>query len=654
MRIEKIKLRNYRQFRQIDISFQKRQDTDLNYIIGTNGTGKTNLLNAINWCLYSDEPHLSRDSGQQPLLNEKSITRMEKGEDQSVKVDLRVTTDERKVITFCRKSVFRKQANGEMSLQNTTFEVRYLDDQGNSNFAYDEDAEVWVERFVPKDIREFFFFDGERLDNYFKEATRQKIRHAVFQISQIDLLENRVERKLQGTLDDLTKAAAQKSPKIEEARKKLGETQERLNEFNNRVDEAENQIAIAKNKIIEFGEKLTGIPDINVLEKERIQLKNKFDEIKEILKEKVNEKNELVYECANILMLWPSIKKLKEDIEEKIRNQEIPPPVDKSYLSEILESGTCNICGRRLDNESRSRVEKIYKDVALSSETANRLTSMKGSLNRFQELSSDFYEKNRNLTREIDRYEGDLSDIEKEREQLDSKTIGYDEEEIGEWFRERANFEEARDQNQEKLGGLHVMQNAANKAMKNAQIELENELKKEKKVRSLFKKVAFCERSLEVARSTRNQIMEKTRESIEAETKRQFFRLIWKKETFGNITISKDYAINLIHSHGYDCLGSISAGERELLALSFTLALHQASGFDSPILIDTPVARISDVHRENFANVLCEVSTIKPIILLFTPDEYSADISNCIEGRASGRYNLRLTNDEQEAIVEKL
>lgn len=105
---------------------------------------------------------------------------------------------------------------------------------------------------------------------------------------------------------------------------------------------------------------------------------------------------------------------------------------------------------------------------------------------------------------------------------------------------------------------------------------------------------------------------------------------------------------------GYECLGSVSAGERELLALSFTLALHQASGFDSPILIDTPVARISDVNRENFAKVLSEVSTIKQTVLLFTPAEYSEEISRFLDGRASGRYSLKLSSDEKVAKVEVL
>ena len=105
---------------------------------------------------------------------------------------------------------------------------------------------------------------------------------------------------------------------------------------------------------------------------------------------------------------------------------------------------------------------------------------------------------------------------------------------------------------------------------------------------------------------------------------------------------------------GLNCLGSISAAERELLALSFTLALHKISGFDSPISIDTPVARVSDDHRENFANIFLEVSKNKQVILLFTPAEYSEEISNVLEEKINSKYMINLLADESETSIEVL
>lgn len=654
MRIERITLRNYRQFRQAQVTFRKRHDTDLHFIIGTNGTGKTNLLNAINWCLYGDEPHLSKSSQRLPLVNLKTIARTETGKDQEVAVEVRAETEQGSPVTFTRRAVFRKHDDGQMMHEGTTFEVRFVDEKGNTKIVTDEDAHVWVERFVPERIREFFFFDGERLDNYFREATGQNIRHAVFQISQIDLLETRVERKLKEILEDLRREAGKTSPQIEEARTKLEQAQAHLDEIEERIVECEKQIAIAKAKVAEYYEKLKGVPDIDALERERGKLLADIEETKALLRAKEEEKKNLLFECGIVLMLWRAIKKAAQVIEEKRREKEIPPPIDRAFLEEVLRSETCNVCGRQLDDKSRDRVRELLQKVKLSSDTAIRLGQMESPLRQFRQRVERFDEQIRRITHEIERYQKELVEFTQKTSELESRIAGYDKERVREWYRERMQFEETRDQNQERLGGLRNMRQEAERARDESERQYKKEVEKEEKAKGLKKKEEFCTRALDIVRRTREAIMRETRERIEGETKRRFIGLLWKKATFEDVRIEADYSISLIHSMGYECLGSVSAGERELLALSFTLALHRASGFDSPILIDTPVARISDVHRENFGKILSEVSTTKQIVLLFTPDEYSEEIRRFLDGRASGRYQLKLSSDEREAKVEGL
>ena len=654
MRIERITLRNYRQFRQAQITFRKRPDTDLHFIIGTNGTGKTNLLNAINWCLYGDEPHLSKDSQRLPPANLKTIERTDMGKDLEVAVEVRAETEQGLPVTFKRRAIFRKHDDGQMVRQGTAFEVRFVDGKGNTKIVTDEDAHMWVERFVPERIREFFFFDGERLDNYFREATGQNIRHAVFQISQIDLLETRVERKLEEILKDLRKEAGKVNPQIEEARTELERAQTRLDEIVERIEECERQIAIAKAKVAEYQERLKGIPDVGALEEDRKRLLTRIKETKELLKDKEDEKKNLLFESGRVLMLWPAITKAAQVIEEKRRGKEIPPPVNGSFLEEVLRSEICNVCGRPLDERSRKLVQKLLQDVKSSSDVAVRLVQMESILHQFRERAGEFEEKVKRITREIERYRKELTELTQKKNEIDSQIAGYDQERIREWYRERAKFEELRDQNQEQLGALEVIKQQTERELDEAEKRYKKEVGKEEKAEELKKKEEFCTRALDIVKRTREAIMREVRERIEGETKRHFFGLLWKKGTFQDVRIKADYSISLIHSMGYECLGSVSAGERELLALSFTLALHQASGFDSPILIDTPVARISDEHRENFGKVVSEVSTIKQMILLFTPAEYSEEIRKSLDGRASGRYRLSLSSDEREAKVEVL
>ena len=95
--------------------------------------------------------------------------------------------------------------------------------------------------------------------------------------------------------------------------------------------------------------------------------------------------------------------------------------------------------------------------------------------------------------------------------------------------------------------------------------------------------------------------------------------------------------------------GSLSATEQMALAYAFTLAIHKASGKNCPLVIDSPLGRVSDTNRENMAAALKDVSKTKQIIMLFTPDEYSEEVRNLYDGTAVVR---ELTLSEDENYVE--
>ena len=248
----------------------------------------------------------------------------------------------------------------------------------------------------------------------------------------------------------------------------------------------------------------------------------------------------------------------------------------------------------------------------------------------------------------------DIIKFEKKIDGIDKEIGGYDKNRVIEWHKARKEFEESRDKNQARLGVLAVDWKKFKTKIDELKEKMDEELKKEGKVKELKKMIHFCEKSLNIISSTKQNIIAETRKEIERETRQVFFTLLWKKETFKDISISEDYNINLIHSMGYECLGSVSAAERELLALSFTLALHKISGFDSPLIIDTPVARVSDEHRKNFGKIFLDVSFNKQTILLFTPAEYSSEISDVLDAKSSNRLSIKLSPNEQEARMEGL
>ena len=174
---------------------------------------------------------------------------------------------------------------------------------------------------------------------------------------------------------------------------------------------------------------------------------------------------------------------------------------------------------------------------------------------------------------------------------------------------------------------------------------LDTALQKDKKNVEIRKKATLAENAKNKVEDIIANIKGDIRDKISEEMSSKFFELMWKQK-FGKVELAEDYSASVINNDGFECLGSCSAAERELLVLAFTLALHKESGFDGPLVIDTPISRISGELRVAFAKVLREVSKNKQIILFVTEDEYSTNVKDVFEPYANKKYRLELINED--------
>lgn len=651
MRIEKILIKNYRQFRNLEIILKKEKHNDIHIFIGRNGQGKTNILNSINWCLYGDEPHLSKDSEHLPLLNlntiEGSIDKIA-----SAIVEVWAVTNDNKRFIFSRKANFKINKDKSIHLIKIDFEVKVIDSKGNTKPLFSDDATSYVERFVPNSIREFFFFDGERLDNYFKGATGSNIRHEVFLISQIDLLDRIIE-KLENINKELTKELGKSNPEIDTIQIEIDSKKEELTEVKNNLSECENQIDLATEKIRELNFKINKAPNIEKIQKELAEIKKEKDKANVQLNTKLSEKRELLFEYGIGIRLYPKVKSVLLEIDEKKRKKELPPTYDKLLLNNILKSKKCNICGQTIDKDSEEYIHKLVDEITISSKVANELVSMDGILSEYKLYIEQFLKSLNRVNSDIGYINSNIEETNLRKEKLETQLLGFDnQEQIKNWYTELKVTEEAKDNNNVTKGRLIELKTTLSTQLRDLGSQMKDAISKEKRYNTLSKQIKFTTKSIDNAKIVKETIMSDIKDKIESETRESFFKLIWKHNTFSDVTFDDQYNVNLIHKAGYSCLGSVSAAERELFALSFTLALHKIAGFDSPILIDTPVAKVSDEHRVNFSKIFLEVSKNKQIILLFTPSEYSEDVSSILDTIVNKKYRIMMMPDERESYVE--
>ncbi len=649
MRINNVKMRNFRQYKDLELTFTKKTDCDLHFILAENGIGKTTLLNAINWCLYGDEPHIGIKSKALPLINLGAFRNMDGGETEEVLVSIEIEV-QNGIVKFERTWTIRKTEEKKEYILNKSWKaISCLDGSCAEIFEGDE-ADKYVNKFVPKRIRKFFFFDGEQLDTYFTDETGVNVENSIFEISQIDLL-NAMHTNLSKISADLRKDAAKLNPKITEINDKYEEAVGALVDLNKRMEDCNKQLNIAKVENQRCCDSLGDEPDIADLESQRDKLS---EQIIKLDSERIGYDEALksmIKKYTIIFNALPRLKSMYLVIRKKEENNQLPPKIDKDELKKMLTEHTCLICGRPLDGQATVNIETLITQYELNNESANLLSTIRGNIQSLIRAASNFPVDRKLIMDNLKRIDEEKKKAVTKHNEIDSIVEKYtDKDYIKKLYAERKKYEDL----VKSLGRDLIIAEEDYKKKddecKNLKTQLDKELDKDKKQNLLISEKDIAEKATSVVGGIIAEIKDGVREKISNEMNAVFFKLIWKEATFSDVQLSESYLISLLNVDGYECLGTCSAAEREILALSFTLALHRESGFDAPLVIDTPISRISGILRDKFAKVLRDISGEKQIILYLTEDEYSVQVRDVFEPCASSKYELTLSNEE---FVEK-
>ena len=655
MRFTNLEIENFRQYQSLAFQFPKTTDYDLHIIVADNGVGKTNILNAITWCLYEMEPHLGDESRGLPRVNLKAKGEaLQKGE-ASVYVSVKIyAEDEGDTIIFFRKMKVQLKSPPEKDFEWKSELTVTINSTGDAKIFTGEEAASYIEKYMPKKIRQYFYFDGEQLDSYFISDESSKIRETIHAISQVDVV-SRIKDRLGRLIQNKQSEAGKKAPNIQAFNDELLSIQNEIQDIEKSIVQIEKQIVISETVIKTNTERLSGQENLPELEaryqklvRQRISLEEQKDScLKDLFV--------FVREMKVALSLYGCAKKTLDLIAEKEAQNALPPNIDKQLLRKLLDDGSshCSLCDQPLSDHSRSHIEELLKRIQVSSETSNLLMSIRSELARIVEAAEGYREKKekllsryRNICNSLETCEQSLQDVDNERSRFEDK------QQVIDWHNERKKHEELLETNKSKKAVAEYQLKNAMARQKDAEHNLKKALEKEQACKRLRQLIEFASKAQATVSEIETEMMDEARAKMETRTMEYFSKLIWKQGVYDHITLDSKYQLDLIHKDGYPCVGSCSAAERSLLALSFTLALHEVSGFQSLLFIDTPVSRVAGQNRTNFASVLRQVSQNKQLIMAFTPDEYSENIKNIFGPIASSAVHLSMNADNEITTME--
>jgi DNA sulfur modification protein DndD len=128
---------------------------------------------------------------------------------------------------------------------------------------------------------------------------------------------------------------------------------------------------------------------------------------------------------------------------------------------------------------------------------------------------------------------------------------------------------------------------------------------------------------------------------IEELVLQSFQQLLRKTSLVAEIRIEpSDFSLSLLDASGEQISADrLSAGERQLLAVSLIWGLARASGRPIPVVVDTPLGRLDSIHRRHLVERYFPVASHQ-VLLLSTDEEIDKDLFADLKPAVGRTYTL--------------
>lgn len=644
MRIISLELNDFRQYygeQQID--FASTDDENITIILGQNGEGKTGIFRAVIFCLFgqvflSGEEKVSRKNKNGEIIHLVNFNKLEEEKDNPVKAYVRIKFEhENQIYTINRSILEMMEEDGTIIGEDTTdVEMSITDIHGNTNpekIMNDDDIQIILSNILDKKLKDFFLFDGEKIESLSKptKQTREEVKSGIIKLLQIDTVSsaiellNKIEIRHQQKIKKNTA-----NTKLQAKRTELeGLENKKINLINDK-DILENEIVECKTIIENYKEKLSKNEHIKSLY-DQIDLKRKEKMNKVQLLDSLNSRAQsLLKNQGGNLLLEDYIISIKNFLEQDDISNEYSNKISLELIEELLEKKIC-ICGESLDKNSK-RFENLQalRHKYKKSELSSFISVFKMKVNEYYSKKDQYDLDLRDLLSQVDEIENIIEKINIEINAIEEKVKGYSKNEnnLKEMENNLQKYVNKLDEIRLKKDRIKININDIDDKIKNLSKAIEIEEKQEKTLQNDLKKKEYIVKLKKNFENILDNYSTEMREKISKEATSIFKKLISKQDIdmVKKIEISADYEITVSGWNENSITSDISAGQRQIISLSFVIALAKvASGSDSkmnvPLFMDTPFGRISGTNRDNLIKSLPNLT--KQWILLMTDTEFT-------------------------------
>lgn len=614
MKLLRLRVENFRQFQgEQEIYFATGREQNVTLIYGANGSGKTTLLNAFTWVLYGT---FTKDFEQPEILyNIDHWLSISEGQKMTVSVELEFE-NAGSTLTMRRISVLRKVAGEPVIEENAKPDLTYIDETGRSQRPGNPGDQI--RQILPERLHNFFFFNGERIEHLVQASAYEEIEDAIKTVLGLSVVERAIKH-LPVTAKKFEEALrTHGSDEQREIASELERLDQQAEQTNTQLEESRRTAGHWQDEVDTISEKLRGSEQVQDKQHQRDHLTREDKELSGQIDDLGERINRLIRERGFFAPGLELFRATSEQFAEKREKKELPAPVKRDFIEDLLEDGTC-ICGASLSEGTpgHEHISEWRKRVGLAEveQRWNELHSTAGFyIDSREEMRRDLEtlleDRNTAVLRRQNIRER-LSEL--SRELQDGTTDDIAGLESARLAAERKKDDEIRRQGRLERDLEELIESKA---------KLEGQLKR---AESGEAKAELARRRLTVAReahTTLERILEIRTEQTRTALDRQI------KDIYGGITfkpyvpeINSQFKLDLLNAESGEPVAK-STGENQILSLSFVGALAAiararyeetterssspvgARGGIYPIVMDAAFGSLDESYRRDVARGL--------------------------------------------------
>ncbi len=627
---------NFRQlYGRQRLTFSTDSKKNVTLIYGSNGAGKTALLNAFTWGLYGKTTPALEDPDN--LINERAWSEAKPGQSVTARVTIEFE-DDGKTYTVERAKTARKLENGHATVtKQGEPTLHVVDASGESDeLANPEGA---VNQILPDRLHRFFFFDGERdIERLVKPDAFAEIEDSIKTILGLEIIERSI-----GDLNGGRKELNKDLSAVGTAEDK--QLTERIKNLEDQIETEKEELAQIKRNLAHLDQELDDVNDALAKDEEVRELQERRQEFeeaqagcslritnaKQALARAIDQNGFLAF--TNGLATGTL-----EMFDDRRARGEIPADIKLQFVQDLLEQQRC-ICGTPLAEGSPEHalvegwLEKAG-DAAVDESWVRVSAQAKHLFQRRDDMYAYLHETAQELAdaeREHLRYEEKLSEI-------DDSIKGSDSDE-GRRLEERRNAlkEQIEDEKKKRMRHEISIEEHENE-LGVAEKDLEKAKEQNEKADVARRRVTVARAAEEIFQRILKLRTEEVRSELDARVKQVYERISYKPYS---PSLSSDFRLRLSKTVGGEELNvAKSTGESQILSFSFVGAVaerarqrydetrqdgHQANagllsfqGGIFPIVLDAPFGTLDARYQTQVARALPQLA---PQVIVFVSKE---------------------------------